>query len=71
MATFRKVEFNMIRGNGYGQYYIVTKYKGVDIKVHTTDSEAWDYINDDSNKEKHMEALRHCYMKIKQAYENR
>ena len=71
MATFRKVEFNMIRGIGYGQYYIVSRYNGVDLKVHTTDSEAWDYINNDSNKEKHMEALRHCYMKIKQAYENR
>ena len=71
MATFRKVEFNMIRGNWYGQYYIVSRYKGVDLKVHTTDSEAWDFINDDSNKEKHMAALRHCYAKIKEAYENR
>ena len=71
MATFRKVFFNMIRGNGYCQYYIISRYKGVDLKVHTTDSEAWDYINDDSNKEKQMGALRHCYFKIRQAYENR
>lgn len=70
MATFRKVNFTMRRGNGYGQYIIEAHYRGKDIKVHTTDSEAWDWINDDSNKEKHQEALRHCYYKIVEAYEN-
>lgn len=70
MATFRKVKFEMIRGNGYGQYYILATYKGKTIKAHTTDSEAWDYINDDSNKEKHRDALRHCYSKIVEAYNN-
>ena len=71
MATFRKVKFTMVRGNGYGQYYIVSRYNGVDFKIHTTDSEAWDWIEDDSYPEKHMEALRHCYMAIREAYENR
>lgn len=71
MAKFRKVEFNMVRGNGYGQYIIVCEsYKGKSIKAHTTDSEAWDWINDDSNKEKHRDALRHCYYKITEAYQN-
>ncbi len=72
MATFRKVSFYMKRAGGYGQYKIIAdNYKGKRIEVHTTDSEAWDYINDDSNKEKHMDALRHCYHKIREAYENR
>lgn len=70
MATFRKVKFEMARGNGYGQYYILATYKGKAIKVHTTDSEAWDYLNDDSNKEKHNDARRHCYTKIVEAYNN-
>lgn len=70
MAKFRKVEFNMSRGNGYGQYLIHAKYKGKDLVIHTTDSEAWDYINDDSNKKKHDDAKRHCYYKIVDAYNN-
>ena len=70
MANFRKVNFEMTRGNGYGQYFIIATYRGKSIKVHTTDSEAWDYINDDSNKEKHKYALRHCYNKIVTAYNN-
>lgn len=68
MARFNKVNFEMSRGNGYGQYYIHAKYKGMDIKVHTNNSEAWDWINDDSNKEKHRQALRHCYNKVVQEY---
>lgn len=70
MAKFRKVKFYMSRGNGYGQYLIHAKYKGKDLVIPTTDSKAWDYINDDSNKEKHMNAKRHCYYKIVDAYNN-
>jgi hypothetical protein len=64
MQSFRKVKFTMERSSGYGQYIIKGSYKGKDIKVHTTDSEAWDWFNDDSNPKKHMEAKRHCYTKI-------
>lgn len=70
MAKFRKVEFHMSRGNGYGQYLIHAKYKGKQMVIHTTDSEAWDYIDDDSNKEKHLNAKRHCYYKIINHYNN-
>jgi len=49
MASYRKVEFEMARGNGYGQYLIIGTYGGKDITVHTTNSEAFDWINDDSN----------------------
>lgn len=70
-GKFRKVSFYMKRGNGYGQYEIVAEnYRGRRIVVHTTNSEAWDYINDDSNREKHMDALRHCYYAIRYAYED-
>ena len=64
MAKFRKVELEIGRGNGYGQYIIYAKYRGKDIKAHTTDSEAFDWLNDDSNKEKHLQAKKHCYYKI-------
>ena len=54
MAKFRNVNFTMEIGNGYGQYVIKATYKGKEIVAHTTDSEAWDYLNDDSDKEKHL-----------------
>ena len=68
MAKFRNVEFQMYRGNSYGQYIIKANYKGKDVVAHTTDSEAWDYFNDDSDKEKHLNAKRHCYYKIVDTY---
>lgn len=75
MAKFRKVEFTMERKNGYGQYKIIAEnYKGKSIVAHTTDSEAWDWLEDEGNtkeeKEKHRDALRHCYYKIVEAYQN-
>lgn len=74
MATFRKVNFEMVRGNGYGQYIIEASYKGKEIKAHTTNSEAWDWLNNEGftkeEKEKHRDALRHCYFKIVEAYNN-
>ena len=60
----------MERGSGYGQYWILGIYKGKALRVHTTNSEAWDYLDDDSDKERHMDAKRHCYYKLVQAYEN-
>ena len=67
-AKFRKVEITMTRAHGYGQYYIYANYRGKQIKVHSTDSEAFDYLDDDSNKEKHLEAKRYCYREIVRAY---
>lgn len=67
-GKFRNVAFTMTRGNGYGQYIIQATYRGQQVKVHTTDSEAWDYLDDESNKEKHNDARRHCYYKIVCAY---
>jgi hypothetical protein len=68
MVSFRKVKFEMERLSGYGQYLIKGTYKGKEVKVRTTDSEAWDWLKDESNPEKHVDAKRHCYKKIVQAY---
>lgn len=70
-AKFRKVELSIRRGNGYGQYVISANYKGKYIEASTTDSECFDCLEDDSNREKHQEAKRHAYYKIVSAYENR
>lgn len=70
MITFRKVKLEISRANGYGQYYITAFYKNKNVKVHTTNSECFDWLNDDSNKEKHQEAKRYAYNSIVNAYEN-
>ena len=70
MATFRKIELSISRGNGYGQYVVTATYKGKIIKAHTTDSECFDWLEDDSNKTKHQEAKRHAYTKIVTTYKN-
>jgi hypothetical protein len=70
MNTFRKVTLEISRGNGYGQYIVSATYRGKQIQAHTTDSEAFDWLNDDSNKAMHQQAKKHCYNKIVSAYQN-
>lgn len=70
MAKFRKVELHIAHVNGYGQYTVSANYKGKDIKVHTTDSECFDWLEDTSNKRKHEDAKRVAYGLIVRAYEN-
>lgn len=63
-GSFRKVEFTIEHTHMYGHYEIRATYRGKEIKAITTDAEAYDWIDDDSNKEKHRDARRHCYYKI-------
>ena len=71
MARFRKVNINISKLSGYGQYIIKATYRGKEMKVHTTDSECYDWLEDDSNKELHQQAKRHAYWKIVNAYQNK
>lgn len=68
VEKFKKVEFEMVRDHGYNAYLIIGKYRGKDIQVRTNDSEAWDYLDDDSNKEKRDNARKYCYLKIVEEY---
>jgi hypothetical protein len=68
MAKFNKVEIEISRLSGYGRYQLSATYKGKEIKAVTNDSECYDWLNDDSNKEKHTEAKRHAYNKIVDAF---
>ena len=68
MATFRKVEMYISKGNGYGRYILQADYKGQNITAEITDSEVFDWLNDDSNKQKHQEAKRKAYEIIRTAY---
>lgn len=42
---------------GYGQYVL----SGLSTSVHYTDSEIWDWCDDDENEEKHLEAKESAY----------
>jgi hypothetical protein len=70
MTTFKKVRLEIARGNGYGQYIVIAEYKGKLIHAHTTDSEIFDWLNDDSNVKMHQEAKRNAYTLIFNAYYN-
>ena len=58
MKTF---EFNneaiTIEKTGYGQYVL----SGLGTSVHCTDSEIWDWCDDDENEEKHLSAKESAY----------
>lgn len=70
MATFRKVQLTISPTTGYGQYIVSAAYRGSNVAARTTDSEIFDWLNDDSNKEKHLDAKRAAYLLIRNAYEN-
>lgn len=54
----------------YGHYRITGVVNGTQVSCITTDSEAFDYLNDEDNQEKHEQALAHCVMQLELAYEN-
>jgi hypothetical protein len=58
------------RASGYGQYLITGVVNGVEVIARTTDSEAFDYLNDDDYLEKQQQAIEHCTYKLEQAFEN-
>lgn len=68
-GRFNKVSFTMT-SLGRGQYRIEAEYKGRYVATHSTDSEAYDYLDDDSDPQMHKDALRHCYRKIREEYES-
>lgn len=67
-GTYRRVVF-FIEMISYGYYVISSDYKGKKIKVESHESEIYDWIDDDSNMEKHQYALSRCYKIIRQEYE--
>ena len=66
-GTYRNVIF-FIEMISYGYYVISSDYKGKRVKVETHDSTLYDWVDDDSNKEKHQDALCGCYELIRQEY---
>ena len=69
-GKFRGVEFAIGHTHSYGRYVITATYHGKEVKAYTTNSMAYDYVDDDSDKAEYNAARRHCYNKIREAYEN-
>lgn len=57
------------RTSSYGHYRITGEVNGTEISCITTDSEAFDYLNDEDYPEKKLEAKAHCETKLIAAYE--
>ena len=58
------------RANGYGQYIVSGNVNGVDVTTRTTNSEAFDWFDDDSNEEKHQDAIQSVNIMLEVAYAN-
>ena len=68
-GKFRGMEFGIGLTSSRGRYVIEANYKGKKVVAHTTDSEAFDYLDSEDEKEAAKDAARHCYYKIVEAYE--
>lgn len=66
----KTTEIKIERTKSYGHYLVTGIVNGIELSAITTDSEAFDYLNDEDNQEKHEQALAHCEMKLELAYEN-
>lgn len=58
------------RGSGYGQYIVTGTVNGVEVTARTTNSEAFDWFDDDSNEEKHIDAVDYVNSLLDRTYEN-
>ena len=64
-GTFKKVSFSIEPGMKYGYYVIRANYYKKSVTVGTSDSELYDWIDDDSDREKNLNARRGCYYLIR------
>ncbi len=68
--AMKTTEIKIERTRSYGHYRITGIVNGIEVSAITTDSEAFDYLNDEDNEYKSAMALAHCECKLIQAYEN-
>lgn len=59
---------SVIKTRMYGHYTLRASYRGKTISVVITDAEVFDWLDDESNKKKNLEAKRFCYNKIREKY---
>lgn len=70
-GTFRNVKFTIRPTNIRGWYVVNATYKGKKIRVKTSDSEIYDYVDYDSDRVMYDHARRSCYTLISMEYKHR
>jgi len=63
-------EIEIKRTKSYGHYRITGVVNGMEVTCITTDSEAFDYLNDEDYPEKQEEAWAHCERKLIETFNN-
>ena len=58
------------RTKSYGHYRVIGTINGTEVSCITTNSEAFDYLNDEDYPEKKEAAQAHCEMVLELTYEN-
>lgn len=65
-----KIEIIQInRTSSYGHYRITGEVNGIEVSCITTDSETFDYLNDEDNEYKSAMAMAHCECKLIEKYD--
>lgn len=62
-ATYKDIDFTMTK-TGYGQYTLSAVVEGRTIKLHSTDSEMYDYLDDEEDEIKHNDALEAAWRAV-------
>lgn len=63
-------EITIKRTSSYGHYRVTGVVEGTEVSCITTDSEAFDYLNDEDYPDKQAAAQAHCEMILELTYEN-
>lgn len=70
-GTFRNVKFTIRPLAMHGWYVINATYKGMKVRVKTSNSEIYDYVDNDSDRAMRDYARRNCYVLISMEYKHR
>lgn len=68
MVRFKNIEISISHYSLAGHYVLKTTYRGKDINIVFTNSETYDWYNDDSEPENQIDALNYCYRLIVDEY---
>ena len=66
----KATEIRIERTKSYGHYRVTGTINGTEVSCITTDSEAFDYLNDEDYPEKQAAAQAHCELLLTLTYEN-
>lgn len=65
----KALDIQIKRTSSYGRYIVTGTINGIELTAATTDSEAFDYLNDDDYPEKQAKAIAHCEFLLTEKYD--